>query len=130
MATECGTVKTVKIGANGPGYETIPTDSKTPGLPNFIGKKVELSDYNPKKTDAIQIYGYSKNTGSEDISSDDEIEGRYFLSEGHKKDSSSDWIKIGSDITHGSSLDPGETHREDKAFRLWDFFIDDVTFKC
>ena len=107
----------------GPGYETTPTDTANPGLPNFIGKKIELNNYNPKRTDSIQIYGYSKNTGVNDIDSDDEIESRYFLSVGHKKDSSSDWIKIGSDITHGSSLDPGESHREDKAFRLWEYNI-------
>ncbi|MDX9913408.1 MAG: CARDB domain-containing protein, partial [Candidatus Moranbacteria bacterium] len=71
----------------------------------------------------IQIYADSKNTGANGIDSDDEIEGRYFLSEGYKKDSSSDWIKIGSDITHGSSLEPGESHREDKAFRLWEYNI-------
>lgn len=113
MATECYTIKTIKVGASGPGYETIPTDSATPGLPNFIGKRVELSNYNPKRTDSIQIYADSKNTGANGIDSDDEIEGRYFLSEGYKKDSSSDWIKIGSDQTKGSSLDPGEGHREE-----------------
>ena len=66
----------------GPGFETIPTDSKTPGLPNFIGKKVELSNYNPKRTDSIQIYGYSQNIGVNDIDSDDKIESRYYLSKG------------------------------------------------
>ncbi|MDX9913933.1 MAG: hypothetical protein RBS77_05125, partial [Candidatus Moranbacteria bacterium] len=93
LAVECGSVATIQIGSSGPGFETIPTDSATPGLPNFIGKRVELSNYNPKRTDSIQIYADSKNTGANGIDSDDEIEGRYFLSEGYKKDSSSDWIK-------------------------------------
>jgi len=123
MATECYTIKTIKVGASGPGYETIPTDSATPGLPNFIGKRVELSNYNPKKTDRIQIYGYSKNIGSDDIGSDDKIESRYYLSKGYKEDSHSEWIRIGSDFTKGSNLDPGESHREDKAFRLWEYDI-------
>jgi hypothetical protein len=97
----------------GAGYETTPTDAPNPGLPNFIGKKVELSNYNPKRTDSIQIYGYSQNIGVNDIDSDDKIESRYYLSKGYKEDSHSEWIKIGSDQTKGSSLDPGEGHREE-----------------
>lgn len=107
----------------GAGYETTPTDAPNPGLPNFIGKKVELSNYNPKRTDSIQIYGYSQNIGVNDIDSDDKIESRYYLSKGYKEDSHSEWIRIGSDFTKGSNLDPGESHREDKAFRLWEYDI-------
>ncbi|MDY0143542.1 MAG: hypothetical protein RBR97_16785 [Bacteroidales bacterium] len=92
------------------GSETVPTDSKTPGLPNFIGKKVELSNYNPKRTDSIQIYADSKNTGANGIDSDDEIEGRYFLSKGYKEDPHSEWIGIGKKESNGFNLELGESH--------------------
>lgn len=123
MATECGVIKTIKVGASGPGYETIPTDSATPGLPNFIGKKIELSNYNPKKTDAIKVWGYFKNTGADDIDPDDEIESRFYLSKGYKEDSHSDWIRIGKEETKGSNLEVGETQREEEDLRLWDYNI-------
>lgn len=105
------------------GSETTPTDSATPGLPNFIGKKIELSDYNPKKTDSIKVRAQFKNTGADDISSDDKIESRFYLSKGYKEDSHSEWIRIGKEETKGSNLDPGETHWEEEDLRVWEHGI-------
>jgi|GEM_PF-4803730 hypothetical protein len=114
-------LKTSDIG--GPGFETIPTDSATPGLPNFIGNKIELSNYNPKKTDSIKVRAQFKNIGAEDIPSDKKIESRFYLSNGYKEDSHSEWIRIGKEETKGSSLDPGETHWEEEDLRAWDHGI-------
>ena len=112
LAVECGSVTAIQVESNGPGFETVPTDAPNPGLPNFIGKKVELSNYNPKRTDSIQIYGYSKNTGANGIDSDDEIEGRYFLSKGYKEDPHSEWIGIGKKESNGFNLDLRESHEK------------------
>jgi len=64
------------------GSDTPPTDTPTPGLPDFIVTKLELSDYNPKKTDSIKMKGQSKNIGDDDVGSDDKIESRFYLSRG------------------------------------------------
>lgn len=105
-ATECGDIKTIKIGANGPGYSLVPTDSATPGLPDFVAKKIELSNYNPKIYESIEAKATFKNDGVEDIDSDDKIESRFYLSQGYKEDSHSEWIRIGKEKSKGSSLDP------------------------
>ena len=108
---------------NGFGSAVTPTDSATPGLPNFIGNKIELSNYNPKKTDSVKVRAQFKNTGVEDISADDMIESRFYLSKGYKEDSHSEWIRIGKEQTKGYNLDPGETHWEEEDLRLWNYSI-------
>ena len=60
--------------------ETSPTDEKDPGKPDFIVKRLELSKYNPAKSDRIKIRAKLKNIGSDDISSDKKIETRFYLS--------------------------------------------------
>jgi len=107
----------------GPGSDTPPTDTPTPGLPDFIITKLELSNYNPKKTDSIKMKGQSKNVGDDDVGSDDKIESRFYLSKGYKEDSHSEWIRVGRDYTKGSNLDPGETHSETEGLNLWDYSI-------
>jgi len=107
----------------GPGYETIPIDTPDPGFPDFIVKKVELSNYNPKKTDEIKMRAQLKNIGDDDISGDDDIETRYYLSKGYKEDSHSDWIRVGKDNTKGRNLDPDETHWEEEGLKLWDYSV-------
>lgn len=123
LATECGGLDTIPIGSVGPGYNTPATDSPDPGLPNFIGNKIELSDYNPKKTDSIKVRAQFKNIGQDDISSSKKIESRFYLSKGYKEDSHSDWIRIGKEETKGSNLDPGETHWEEEDLRLFAYDI-------
>ena len=56
------------------------TDEKDPGKPDFIVKRLELSEYNPAKSDRIKIRAKLKNIGSDDISSDKKIETRFYLS--------------------------------------------------
>jgi len=107
----------------GPGYDTLATDSPTPGLPDFIVKKLELSNYNPKKTDEIKMKAQLKNIGDDDIGSDDDIETRYYLSKGYKEDSHSEWIRVGKDNTKGRNLDPGETHWEEEGLKLWNYNV-------
>ncbi|EKE11233.1 MAG: hypothetical protein ACD_15C00114G0012 [uncultured bacterium] len=105
------------------GAGTAPTDSKTPGLPNFIGNKIELSDYNPKKTDSIKVRGQSKNTGTGKIASDKKIESRFYLSKGYKEDAHSEWIRFDREQTKGPNLEPGETHWEEAKLKLWEHGI-------
>lgn len=116
----CDTGQTVAA-VSGPGSETPPTDEEDPGLPDFIVKRVELSNYNPAKNDSIKIRAKLKNIGDDDISSDDKIETRFYLSMGYKEDLHSEWIRIGREYTKGSNLDPEETHWEEETLRLWEY---------
>jgi len=116
----CNTGQTVAA-VSGPGSETSPTDEKDPGKPDFIVKRLELSKYNPAKSDRIKIRAKLKNIGSDDISSDKKIETRFYLSMGYKEDLHSKWIRIGHEFTKGSNLDPGETHWEEETLRLWEY---------
>ncbi len=104
-----------------PGYETPATDPEDHGLPDFIVKRVELSNYNPGKNDSIKIRAKLKNIGDDDISSDDKIETRFYLSMGYKEDLHSEWKRIGKEYTKGSNLDPEETHWEEETLRLWEY---------
>ncbi|MCD6149915.1 hypothetical protein J7J13_04000 [bacterium] len=106
---------------SGPGAETLATDEEDPGKPDFIVKRVELSNYNPSKNDEIKVRAKLKNIGENDISSDDKIETRFYLSMGYKEDLHSEWIRIGREYTKGSNLDPGETHWEEESLRLWEY---------
>jgi len=116
----CDTGQTVAA-VSGPGSETPATDQGDPDLPDFIVKRLELSNYNPGKNDEIKIRAKLKNIGENDIDSDDKIETRFYLSMGYKEDLHSEWIRIGKEYTKGSNLDPGETHWEEETLRLWEY---------
>lgn len=118
--TVCNTGQTVAA-VSGPGTETSATDEEDPGKPDFIVKRLELSNYNPCKNDEIKIRAKLKNIGSNDISSDKKIETRFYLSMGYKEDLHSEWIRIGREYTKGSNLDHGETHWEEEMLRLWEY---------
>lgn len=110
----------------GAGTSTPATDTADPGKPDFIVDKVWFENLNGtekylfNRSDEIKIRMILKNIGSEDIPGDDTIETRIYLSDGYKVDSSDNWIKIGTETTLGSELDPGENHSETEYLRLWE----------
>jgi len=114
-----------KGGGPGTTTSTKENDNST-DLPDFVVSQVVLTDsqgnekYQFYKNDKIKIKAILKNIGDTDINSDDNIETRYYLSQGYKEDNHNDWIRIGKDNTKGRNLDPGETHVEED-LKLWEY---------
>jgi len=104
-----------------------PEEDPSPGLPDFVVTDLWLETpggvekYSYDKTDEIKMKAQFKNIGDDDVGSDDVIESRFYLSMGYKEDNHSDWIRVGTDETLGSNLDPGETHTETEGLKLWEY---------
>ena len=83
-AETCGSIVTIQVGTNGPGYETTPNqEEETPAtLPDFIVKKVLLTDTNGNEkykfhlNEELKMKALLKNIGDDSIGNDDDIETR------------------------------------------------------
>lgn len=110
---------------NGSGIATRETESPNPGKPDFIVNKVWLTtvggaeQYAYNITDEIKMNAELKNIGDDDIPGSSYVYTRFYLSRGYKEDSHNEWVRVGTDQTLGSNLDPGETHSEQEGLKLW-----------
>jgi hypothetical protein len=110
---------------NGFGTATHETDPPDNGKPDFIVNKVWLTtaggteQYTYNITDEIKMNAELKNIGDNDIPGSEYVHTRFYLSRGYKEDSHSEWVRVGTDETLGSNLDPGETHSEQEGLKLW-----------
>ncbi len=124
---DCGNIIAIQIGKPGPGYESTPNpeEQESPGLPDFIVEKVWLENtlgeeiYDYPIWQEVKMKARVKNIGEGGIQDNDDIELRFYLSNGYKEDSHSEWIRVGKDNTKGRSLDPEETHTETEGLKLW-----------
>jgi hypothetical protein len=110
---------------NGSGMKKHETDPPNNGKPDFIVNKVWLTtvggaeQYTYNITDEIKMNAELKNIGDDDIPGSEYVHTRFYLSRGYKEDSHSEWVRVGTDETLGSNLDPGETHSEQEGLKLW-----------
>lgn len=110
---------------NGFGIKTEETEPPDNGKPDFIVNKVWLTtvggteQYTYNITDEVKMNAELKNIGDDDIPSNSYVYTRFYLSKGYKEDSHNEWVRVGTDQTLGSNLDPGETHSEQEGLNLW-----------
>lgn len=110
---------------NGSGIKTRETEAPSAGKPDFIVDKVRLTttggteQYVYNIGDQVQMKADLKNTGDDDIPGSSYVYTRFYLSKGLKEDSHNTWVRVGTDQTLGSNLDPGETHLEEEGLQLW-----------
>lgn len=109
------------IGGMGGGFGAAVdyTDSSSNGLPDFIMNKLTINDsagnerYLFNQTDIIQMHSYSKNIGDADWEGDsDDIYVKFYLSNGYKEDSHSEWRCVGTEQISEGNLDTGDTKHE------------------
>lgn len=108
----------------GPGYQTVPTESPDPNLPNFVVNSLVLKDnsgvekYSFKKSETMQMHSYSKNIGDANWaafpgqSEADHIHFKFYLSNGYKEDDHDNWIRVGNEQIQKGNLNVGETKHE------------------
>lgn len=103
----------------GPGLETIPTDSATPSLPDFITQKVTLSTpwnqevYAYGYNETVIIDSYIKNIGEANWAGDrDDMYVKAYLSNGYREDSHSEWRNVGTGQILRGNIDVGTTKHE------------------
>lgn len=110
---------------NGFGATVRATEPPDNGKPDFIVNKVWLTtvggteQYTYNITDEVKMNAELKNIGDDDIPSNSYVYTRFYLSKGYKEDSHNEWVRVGTDQTLGSNLDPGETHSEQEGLKLW-----------
>jgi hypothetical protein len=104
----------------GPGTSTKPSDSSESGKPDFVVKSLKLRDvdddeqYEFDPTQTIKMEAVIKNDGSADSPEDVEI--RYYLSDGYKKDGSGDWDRVGTENIQDYNMEEGELKTETAEF--------------
>lgn len=112
---------------NGSGISTHETEAPTLGKPDFIVNSVHLTttsgteQYAYNIGDQMQMKAELKNTGDASIPHDKYVYTRFYLSNGYKEDSHNQWVRVGTDQTLGSHLDPSETHNEEEGLKLWEY---------
>lgn len=109
----------------GPGYETQPTESPTPNLPNFITTKSWLtnnSDGSGEEYTYIsgdQAYACSKTKNNGDANSPSDIKVMFLLSDGYKKDPPDNWNKVGDlQNIRDYNMEVGESQTECAEFNV------------
>jgi hypothetical protein len=103
-------------GFGGSGTSTSATDSASSGKPDFIVTSLRLRnsggtekyEFDPGQT--ISMEAVIKNAG--DVDSPRDIDVRYYLSDGYKKDSSGDRIKVGTENIRDYNMEVGESKTE------------------
>ena len=130
LAQDCGgLIYLPSYSSPNPSVNPDPPNNTTPNedlFPDFITKKVTLTT--PILSKEANIYGYSetvridsyiKNVGQADWKgSSDSMEVRFYLSNGYKEDSHSEWRKIGTEQIKKGNIDIGVTKHETHDFNL------------
>lgn len=104
----------------GPGTGTSATGSANPGKPDFVVSSLKLKnsggseryEFDPGQN--IQMEAVIKNTGDADSPRD--IDVRFYLSDGYKKDSSGDRVRVGTENIRDYNLEKGESKTETATF--------------
>lgn len=113
------------VGGTGPGTEIIPEGVAAPPPPDFVVKRVWLTDatgaerYTYGLSESFNTKAQAKNDGTGSCLSGEvsTITGHFYLSKGYKEDPHSGtgaWRRIDSTTTQCSNLGPGVTNTETK----------------
>lgn len=111
-------------GGGGPGGIRPHTDPASNGYPDFITTRVELhkndvEGYRYLPNTDVDAIVWIQNIGDADWAPDedgklhDDIEVRYYLSEGYKEDSHSEWQRTGSEIIQQYNLELGDPPKKE-----------------
>ncbi|MFC1645471.1 hypothetical protein ACFL08_05595 [Patescibacteria group bacterium] len=111
----------------GSGKSELPTEDNNDAYPDFIVTDVELKTvsgeekYTWDKSEELYIHAWVDNIGDADWEGDhDDIEIRYYLSQGYKEDLHSEWERVGIDTIQKYNLDVSDDpkHEDDRLILL------------
>ncbi len=118
----------------GYGFLLNPTELPEPDLPDFIVDELQLQtpagveQYQYEITDEIKMHAWFDNIGEanwEDGNTHDDIEVRFYLSDGYKEDSRSDWIHVGTDFIQKENIQISDPPKhEEEGLKIWEYNID------